>query len=95
MNELYSIDELAMARHKSQLCQEIEDRILAGDIVESNGFSYCLDSAFKELGDSFARKTLSNLLDSQNPASESTKQVVKSLVKNYAQGLAKDFKLAF
>jgi hypothetical protein len=95
MDELYTIDELAIGRTKPELRQEIEDRILAGDIVHANDADYCLGLAMKGLGWSFMRKTVSNMLDSQNPAPTVTQEAITDKVKHYAKTLANGLKVPF
>ena len=78
MNEVYTVDELALCRDQQDINSEVMTRIMAGDIISYGGEFVCLSSVLKDLGDDFTRKLMSNALDSQNPVQDDIRKVIYS-----------------
>lgn len=95
MNEVYTVDELALGRSQQQLGDEIDTRLLAGDIVIGDTTVSSLDIILDELGADFIRKMVSEALDSQNPVSVKAKEAIEEKVSQAALILSTDAKKSF
>lgn len=95
MNEVYTVDELALCRDQQQLGDEINTRLLAGDIIIGDTTVSSLDIILNELGVEFIRKMVSDALDSQNPAPVKTREVIEEKVAQAALMLSHDVKKPF
>lgn len=95
MNEVYTVDELALDRSQQQLGDEINTRLLAGDIVIGDTTASSLDIILNELGADFIRKMVSDALDSQNPVSVKIREAIEEKVSHSALALSHDVKKPF
>ena len=95
MNEVYTVDELSLGRDHDELGDEINTRLLAGDIVIGDTMSSSLDIILNDLGAEFIRKMVNDALDSQNSVPVKIKEAIKGAVAAKAWWLSHDLKKPF
>ena len=95
MNEIYTVDELSMGRDSQQLSDEINVRLLAGDIVIGETITSSLDLIIRDMQSEFVRSFICNSLDSQNPVPFMVREAIKGRVAFIALGLSCDLKKPF
>lgn len=95
MNEQYTIEELGLGRSKEDHISEVADRVMAGDLIISDGVSTCLETILIDLGGDFTRNLMSTALDSQNPMPAKIRGAIVGKVLTYATNTVNDIKQVF
>jgi len=93
-SEIYSIDELVMARTKEEYTKEIKDRLLAGDIVQlQDGRDICINSCIDDIDQCERRKAMANL--EYTPSLSKFIELRNDKVEQFAAMAANTVKLEF
>lgn len=95
MNEIYTVEELAMCRDKEYLLAECVERIEGRDIVISSKSNSSLDLIVDELGADFKREIASHILNSFEPSHSKAKERLIKCVNNDAKRIASEIERPF
>lgn len=95
MNEIYTVEELALCRDKESLLAECVERIEGRDIVISSKSNSSLDFIVDELGADFKREIASHILNSFEPGHAKAKEKLLECVNDDANRIAGEIEKPF
>ena len=76
MNGIYTIEELGLGRTKDEHIQAVYNSLIDEDIVLCGATQISSDMILDNLSREFKRLLVSQVLDSQNPASSNVRSVI-------------------
>lgn len=95
MNEIYTVEELALCRDKESLVAECVERIEGRDIVISSKSNSSLDLIIDELGAEFKREIASYVLNSFESGLAKAREKLLECVNSDAKRIASEVERPF
>lgn len=94
MNEVYTVDELAMARSTDELQEAIKNTIINGDSVKDDDCKVNFKTVINNIDEELVCELLSRI-DRTNPSYSKVMGIIDEVAGNAASDLADKYKMVF
>ena len=94
MNEVYTVDELAMARSTDELQEAIKKAIINGDSVKDDDCKVNFKTVINNIDEDLVCELLSRI-DRTNPSYSKVMGIIDEVAVNAASDLADKYKMVF